>query len=198
MKKIGLRLRKGKPPFAPVSLGGGAVMRVRAATQTDVEEASARAKNDVMGLVAGSEAAATLACIFGEEFEVLGDQARIAAAAARLCEIYLVMQCQDGWDGVGIDDGSDDGEALSVPDPASIAMLLEDTSIRDAIMRAVNSAVHRVDAEKNASAVSLNGGAGIQTGAPIADATATPALSEGSLTETLASGADAPNSKTRH
>ena len=198
MKKPGLKLRRGKPPFVPVSLGGGAIIRVRAATQTDLEEAGARARNDVMGLVAGSEAAATLACIFGEEFEALGDAAKISAAAARLAEVHLVLACQDGWDGVGVDDGTDDGTVIERPDAASVAMLLEDTGIRTAIMRVVNSAVHEVVAEKNGSAALPNGGAAILTGAPTADAPATAAPSEDTSEATSELGADAQRSRTRH
>jgi hypothetical protein len=170
-----LKLRKGPPPYVPVALGGGAVVRVRAATQADVDHAAARAQRDLMGLVAGSEAGAVLAEVLGEDFRVdaLRDTARIAAAGERLSEIYLLLACQDGWSGIG----TQDGEPIAEPDPATLALLLNDPRRRARIVTVMNAAVHEETLEKNVSAASPNGGADTPTGAPTAAATASPAPS---------------------
>jgi hypothetical protein len=170
-----LKLRKGKPPFVPIALGGDAVMRVRAATQADVDHAAARAQRDLMGLVAGSEAGTVLTAILGDDFKVgaLSDTARIAAAGERLSEIYLLLACQDGWRGIG----NENGEPIEEPDPATIALLLNDPRRRARIVAVMNAEVHEEIFEKNASAASPNGGADIPTGAPPAAATASPAPS---------------------
>jgi len=170
-----LRLRKDKPPFVPVALGSDAVIRVRAATQADVDHAAARAGRDLMGLVGGSEAGAVLAAILGEDFKVgaLSDTARIAAAGERLSEIYLLLACQDGWSGVG----NEDGEPIEEPDPATLALLLNDPRRRARIAAVMNAEVHEETLEKNGSAASPNGGADTPAGAPPAAAAASPAHS---------------------
>ncbi len=191
-----LKLRRGKPAYVPVALGGGALIRVRPATQTDVENASARAQRDLMGLVAGSEAALPLAEILGDDFNLsaLEDTDRVVAAGSRLAELYIVLACQDGWSGIG----TEDGVPIDKPDPATLAMLLADPVRHSRIMGVVNSAVHEELEEKNGSAASLNGAAAIQTGVPPAGAPVNPVLSAALSMATLASAAVARKSRTRH
>jgi hypothetical protein len=190
-----LKLRKGKPPFVPVPLGGGAIIRVRAATQSDVEYASARATPLLAGLVAGAECAPALAGALGDDFNVdaLTDEARLRTAAVRLSEIYLVLACQDGWAGVGNEDGSE----ASAPDAATIALLLQDPVCRNKVMQVVNAAVHAEDEEKNASSASPSGGADIPIGALPADATPSPAPGAAASRATTASPAGARRSRIR-
>jgi hypothetical protein len=187
-----LKLRKGKPPFVPVALGGGATIRVRAATQTDVETASAQAQRDLMGLVAGSEAAGVLAAVLGDDFKVgaLQTPARTIAAGTRLSEIYLVLACQDGWSGVA----TEEGDPIAAPDAATIALLLADPMRRIAVLKVVNSTVHVEQAEKNASSASPNGAAGIPAGAPIAGSMASHALSGGPSPTSMVSPSGAQKS----
>ncbi|KAB2937395.1 hypothetical protein [Hyphomicrobium sp.] len=191
-----LKLRKGKPPFVPVALGESAWIRVRPATQTDVEFATAQAHPRLAELVAGSESAQALASVLGDDFElgVRLDAARLATAAARLTEVYLVLACQDGWCGIG----NEDGTPIEKPDTSSIALLLADPMYRDKIMRVINSAVHEETKEKNGSSASPSGGAGILAGAPAAGSGETPAPSGSPPTETSASAPDAPKSSTLH
>jgi hypothetical protein len=189
-----LRLRKGKPPYTAVDLGAGAIMRVRAATQGDVEFASARAQRALLGLAAGSAAASALQGVLGEEFslEALQHDAGMMTAASRLAEIYLVMSCQDGWDGV-VDD---DGTPIAAPTAATVALLLNDPVTRRAVIAAVNTRVHEEAAEKNVSAASPNGGAGIPDGAPTAARPENAAPAGSASSETMESQSSAPSGST--
>ena len=109
-----LRLGKSKP--RRVDLGGGAWIGLRPATQFDLDEVHAEVSRSLAGIVAGSEAADFLAGILGEDFNVDGlkDRDRLVAASIRLSEIYLVMACQSGWDGIV----TEDGKPLEAPEPA--------------------------------------------------------------------------------
>jgi hypothetical protein len=191
-----LKLRKGRPPFVPVDLGGGAVIRVRPATSADVEEAGARAQRDIMGFVAGSDAGDVLAEVLGDDFNVraLKDSPRVMPASARLAEVYLVLACHDGWSGIG----TEDGEPIPEPDAATLAMLLADPRHRYKIISVVNASLHEETAEKNVSDASPNGGAGIPTGAPTAGAAGSHAQPGSSSTATEANGSDARRSSTLH
>jgi hypothetical protein len=190
-----LKLKRGMPAFVPVALGGGAVIRVRPATQTDVEAAGAQAQRLLMGFVAGSEAGDVLAEVLGDGFNVgaLRETDRIVAAGSRLAEIYLVLACQDGWTGVG----TEDGEPIPAPDAATLAMLLADPVRRARIVAVVNAGLHEETAEKNASGASPNGGAGTPTGAPTAGGQGSPAP-PGSTSATGPNGSDALRSSTLH
>jgi hypothetical protein len=190
-----LKLRRGKPSHMPVALGGGAVIRVRPATQTDVEAAGAQAQRLLMGFVAGSEAGDVLAEVLGDGFTVgaLREADRIVAAGSRLAEVYLVLACQDGWTGVGTEDGT----PIPEPDAATLALLLADPVCRAKIVAVVNAGLHEETAEKNASSASPNGGAGTPTGAPTAGAPGNPAPSA-STSATGPIGPDAQRSSTLH
>lgn len=190
-----LKLRKGKPPFVPVVLGGNAWIRVRAATSMDVDMASARVQPLIMGVIAGSEKASAVAEVLGDDFSVdaLHDNALLGAAGTRLVQVFLVMACQDGWHGIV----GPDGEVIEKPSEALVADLLADPMRRDRIMRVVESAVHEEQAEKNASPASPNGGAATPTGAPPAAETGSPAPSADSSKESLASAAAARKSSLR-
>jgi hypothetical protein len=161
-----LRMRKGPPVYQEVALTETASIRVRPATQFDCEEASSRTSRDLAGLIEGSETAERVAALLGEEFDVAGlnDDARNAAAAQKLARVYLVMACNDGWQGVGLDDGT----LLEKPEPWSVAMLLSDPMICAGVMSVINARVHREDAEGNGLPASPNGGAGILDSAPSA------------------------------
>jgi hypothetical protein len=191
-----LKLRRGKPPFVPVALGGGAVIRVRAATQTDVEEAGARAERDLAGFVAGSDAGDVLAEVLGEDFNIgaLKDGARVMTASMRLAEVYLVLACQDGWAGIG----TEDGEPIPEPDAATLALLLADPQHRHRVMSVVNSALHEETEEKNASGASPSGGAGTPTGAPTAGAAGSLAQPGSSSKAATANGSAARSASTLH
>ena len=84
--------RKG---VAENPLGGGAWIDLRPATQFDVEKGQAEVSRALASIAAGGEAAELLSGVLGEDFEVeaLKDRARLEAAAMRLSEIYLVMEC---------------------------------------------------------------------------------------------------------
>lgn len=191
-----LKLRKGRPPFVPVALGGGAVIRVRTALQSDIDTASARAQRDLMGFVAGSDAADVLAQVLGDDFDVgaLKDNARVINASMRLAEVYLVLACQDGWSGIG----TEDGEPIPEPDAATLALLMADPDRRLKILSVVNASLHEETQEKNASDASPNGGAGTPTGAPTAGAAGSHAQPASPSTETTGDGSDAPRSNTLH
>jgi hypothetical protein len=191
-----LKLRKGKPPFVAVALCETAWIRVRPATQTDVEAASARARQVLTGLVAGAEAGQALVSVLGDDFDAdaLTDPVRLAAAASRLAEVYLVLDCQDGWAGIG----SEAGVPIETPDAGSIALLLADPVYSDKILRVINSGVHEEVREKNGSSASPSGGAGIPDGAPPAGSAAIAVPSASPPTETPASGPDAPRSSIAH
>jgi hypothetical protein len=190
-----LKIRKGKPPFVTVKLGQDAWMRVRAATSTDVDVASAKVQPLVMGMLAGSDALPALGLALGDDFnvEALKDPARLGAAVTRLTEVYLLLACQDGWTGI-VDE---DGTAIEKPCELSVAGLLSDPTLRHRIMAVVNAAVHAEEAEKNGSAASPPGGAGTPTGAPPAAGTATPAPSAALSTATSATAAAARRSSLR-
>jgi hypothetical protein len=189
-----LRLRKSAPAFIPVSLGGDAHIRVRPATQTDVEYATANAQRDLAGLLAGSEAGPVLAVILGEGFTIdaLRPGGSAAVACARLAEIYLTLRCQDGWRGVA----TEDGEPIAAPDAASLALLLADPVSREAVMRVINQRLHTEASEGNAFAASPSGGAAIPDGAPTAEPTAIPAPADSLLPETMEPEPVAPRWKT--
>ena len=130
-----LRLGKSKP--RRVDLGGGAWIVARPATQFDLDEVHAEVSRALAGIAAGSEAADFLAGVLGEDFNVDGlkDRDRLVAASIRLSEIYLVMACQSGWEGIV----TEDGKPLGAPEPASVALLLSDPAIRARVMAVVNS-----------------------------------------------------------
>lgn len=166
-----LQLRKPKRQRVP--LGGGAWIELRPATQFDVEKVQAEVSRALAGIVAGSEAAERLAGVLGEDFDVeaLKDRARLVAAATRLSEIYLVMECHSGWAGIVTEDGA----LLEVPDPASLALLLSDPASRKPIMDVVNARIHVEQAEGNGLPASPDGGAGAPATAPSAAPAASPA-----------------------
>ena len=118
----------------------------------------AEVSRSLAGIAAGSEAADFLAGILGEDFNVDGlkDRDRLVAASIRLSEIYLVMACQSGWDGIV----TEDGKPLEAPEPGSVALLLSDPAIRARVMAVVNSRIHVEQAEGNGLPASPNGGAG--------------------------------------
>ena len=166
-----LRLGKSKP--RRVDLGGGAWIEARPGTQFDLDEVQAEVSRALAGIAAGSEAADFLAGILGEDFDVDGlkDRDRLVAASIRLSEIYLVMACQSGWDGIV----TEDGKLLDAPEPASIALLLSDPVIRARVMAVVNSRIHVEQAEGNGLPASPNGGAGAHHTAPNAASVTNPA-----------------------
>jgi hypothetical protein len=166
-------LRLGKPKRRQVDLGGGAWIDVRPATQFDLDQVHADVSRSLAGIVAGGEAAEFLAGVLGEEFNVDGlkDRDRLVAASMRLSEIYLVMACQSGWDGIG----TEDGKPLGAPEPASVALLLSDPTIRARVMAVVNSRIHVEQAEGNVLPASPNGGAGAPDTAPPAGPATNPA-----------------------
>jgi len=152
-----IKLKRERPPFEVASLGGGAFMRLRPATSFEADQAAARVKHQLMGLVAGSEAAETLAGLLGPEFAVHGadglDAGALGAAAQFLANAELVMLCQDGWSGIA----DENGVAIPAPDIGSVALLLRDAIVRDKIMRVVERGIHEASAEKNAFAASRSG-----------------------------------------
>ena len=164
-----LRLGKSKP--RRVDLGGRAWIEARPATQFDLDEVHAEVSRSLAGVAAGSEAADFLAGVLGEGFNVDGlkDRDRLVAASIRLSEIYLVMACQSGWDGIV----TEDGKPLGPPEPASVALLLSDPAIRTRVMAVVNARIHVEQAEGNGLPASPNGGAG----APHTATSAVPATS---------------------
>jgi hypothetical protein len=166
-----LRLGKSKP--RRVDLGGGAWIVARAATQFDLDEVHAKVSRALAGIAAGSEAADFLAGVLGEDFNADGlkDRDRLVAASIRLSEIYLVMACQSGWNGII----TEDGKPLGVPEPASVALLLSDPAIRARVMGVVNSRIHVEQAEGNGLPASPNGGAGALHTAPSAVLATSPA-----------------------
>jgi hypothetical protein len=166
-----LRLGKSKP--RRIDLGGGAWIELRPATQFDLDEVHAEVSRSLAGIVAGSEAADFLAGILGEDFNVDGlkDRDRLVAASIRLSEIYLVMACQSGWDGIV----TEDGKPLDAPEPASVALLLSDPAIRARVMAVVNARIHLEQAEGNVLPASPNGGAGAPHTAPNAAPATSPA-----------------------
>lgn len=150
-------LRLSKPKRRQVDLGGGAWIELRPATQFDLDEVHAEVSRALAGIAAGSEAADFLAGVLGKDFDVDGlkDRDRLVAASIRLSEIYLVMVCQSGWDGIVIEDGN----PLGAPEPASVALLLSDPAIRSRVMAVVNSRIHVEQAEGNGLPASPSGGA---------------------------------------
>ncbi|MGD9924428.1 MAG: hypothetical protein AB7V13_23740 [Pseudorhodoplanes sp.] len=153
-------------------LGGGASIRVRPAQQADVDECSARAQRDMMGLVSGSESGALLSSIFGDGFsiEALSDPARVSAAAERLAEMHLVMTCNDGWSGIGTEDGA----PLDAPSPEYVLLLMNDPRCRRAVMDVINAVVHGESEEKKESPALRHGGAGDPAIATSAEGSASP------------------------
>jgi hypothetical protein len=166
-------LRLSKPKKRRVELGGEAWIMVRPATQFDVEKVQAEVSRALAGIAAGSEAADFLAGVLGEDLEVNGlkDRTRLIAAATRLSEIYLVMECQSGWAGIVTEDGA----VLEAPEPASVALLLSDPVTRAKVMAVVNARIHVEQAEGNGLPASPNGGAGAPATVPSAAGAASPA-----------------------
>jgi hypothetical protein len=168
-----LALTKGKPEAQRVLLGKDAWIEVRPATQFELEEAHANVSRMLAGIIAGSEAADALSGVLGDDFDVDGlkNRARLAAASARLADIYLVMACQEGWTGIGAEDGT----PFAQPEPWSVGLLLNDPMRRAAVMVVVNSSVHREIAEGEGLPASPHGGAGVRATAPNAAPAASPA-----------------------
>lgn len=166
-----IRLRK-RAPATRVPLGKDAWIDVRPATQFEVEEAFAKVKNSMAGIADGSAAAIVLASILGDDFNVgdLAVKTKFDTASDRLAEIYVVLSCQSGWAGVG----DEEGNVFAAPDAATIALLLNDSMIRQRIMKVVNAGVHLETAEGNGLPASQSGGAGTPDGAPGAGPMATP------------------------
>lgn len=148
-------------------------IKIRPATQFEVEETHAEVWQLLAGIAEGSDAAQTLGTILGEDFDVSGlaDRAKLNAAASRLAGIYLVMACQEGWWGIA-DEG---GKVFEKPEPATVALLLKDPGRNALIMAAINAGVHVETEEGNASPALPSGGAGIRDGAPPVGNPATPA-----------------------
>jgi hypothetical protein len=167
----------------PVALGGGAVFRVRPATSTDVDYAGARAQRDLAGFAAGSEAASILEPVLGDGFSVgaLKSADGLAAASVRLCEVYLVERCHDGWSGIA----TEAGEPIPMPDAGTIALLLADPIHRQRVMSVINAGVHEEAQEGNASAASPSGGAAIPDGAVDVRSLESPAPTESPSPETM-------------
>lgn len=168
-----LVLRKSRQEFERVALGGESFIKVRPATQADVDEVDARMKRDVAALIAGSEAAEQLYPIVGDEFDAerLRDGPFIVAVSYKLSCVYLVLKCQDGWEGIELEDGT----PLPKPEPWSVAMLLADPTSNDRVMKVVNRRLHMETQEGNGLAASLIGEAAIPAGAPTAARAASPA-----------------------
>lgn len=157
-------------------LGGDAIIRLRATTTFEVEEASARVARQMAAMIAGSADAARLATLI-PDFDIgdMADENRLAAVQRRLLLIDLVALCNDGWSGI-VD--ADDNPLPSPPEPAWIALLLDDPGMAAACERAVYARVHEEVAEGNALPASPHGGA--QAGnapAPTAVPVAPPAAS---------------------
>lgn len=149
-----LVLQRKSRAFIPVPLPGGASINLRTADSADFDVASSKAKRDMAGLLSGSEAGPVLAAALGDEFKIesLKDVDKIAAAAERLAQTYLVVECNDGWSGVELD-----GDAEPELNAGTVAILLDDPNIRQAIMEIVRAPIHRAVMEKNGSAASPDG-----------------------------------------
>lgn len=155
--------RYHNPPAVDVPLGGGASVRVRAATTMEVERASAEVSLLAQGLVTGAESAMTASVVLGEEFRSADftDMAWLTAAAKRLALLKLATKCCESWSGIGDENG------VELPlNEQNLALLLRDPKIARSISEAIEAPVHAEIAEKNAFTASLNGGA--VAGEPIA------------------------------
>lgn len=174
---MGMRLRKGPAPFAPVALLGGASIRLRAASAAEVDEAATRAGEYVGALFLGGQAADALAAL-APQFDLkalaalaaqaqattgAGEPLRVAlnlkTSVERLVEWLMLVElaavCHDGWKGVSDEDGGD----IAVPDIGSLALLLQDQVLRERVSARIYSSVHEEISEGNASAASPNGAA---------------------------------------
>jgi hypothetical protein len=160
---MGLRLvRPAGAAAVDVRLHGGAVWRLRAATSIDVEVARAESARQFAGIMAGSDAVRALAATFGDLFtfgDPLDDPRRLAAMTL-LAEVNLALACSQGWSGVY----DADGAAIAEPDAGSVALLLSDPVEAAKVRRVLNAGLHAEHDEKNASAASPTGGAGVGTG----------------------------------
>lgn len=202
-RKRALRLRRGVT-YQEVPLGGDSVIRLRPATRFDLEEAGALVARDFAAIVLGDDAAARVAAVLGPDFDRDGtlfpaikaaeaaqadaeaepalpaQNVAYVAASKFLGDIHLVMACQGGWDHFELVECDGDNQTvtpLDRPEPWSIALLLRDPVLHDAMFKVINSRVHAEIAEGEGLPVSPVGGAGIPAGAPTADGSAKPAPS---------------------
>lgn len=151
-----LKIGKGKPKAAPVVLADGAVVWVRPATSLEVEVASTRARDIVIGLAAGQAASMTAADLLGEDFAGVdfADKHWAEAVVSRLITVELAVVCTERWSGL-VDEAGDDLPLSR----GALTLLMQDPKYSELICNAINSVVHQEYAEQKKSQASPSGGA---------------------------------------
>ena len=163
----GMKLRKKKPPFVAVMLRGGAAIRLRAATSSEIEAAASQAGEQLAGIMLASDQAARLAALLpgfdlgpladlaqmpgGERRALLADiglRGRFDALRDRLMLTDLICRCHDGWSGVR----DDDNVEIPAPEPGAVSWLLEDMTLLQRCSDAIYAGVHTEAVEGNAFA----------------------------------------------
>jgi hypothetical protein len=142
-----LKLRSSAAPIIPVSLPGGALWRLRAATTFEVDGAIAESTRVLAGLRAAGECAEQAAAILGEEFrgaDFLEDK-WLAAAAEQLAIIMLADACTESWHGMG----DEAGNPIEKPAREHVVIALRDPVICRSVKAALYAGVHAEQAEKN-------------------------------------------------
>lgn len=141
-----LELSEGPLRARDVSLGGGAAIKIRPATDFEIRRARAAVMHQLAGLMASQDAAAIAVKALGEAYTDADfskpEWQTSAMEALALGE--LVFLCQSGWSGIKFK-----GEIVERPTRELIGLLLRDHNIARAAEAAVNAAVHAEQAEGN-------------------------------------------------
>ncbi len=155
----------------PVALGGGATILLRRATQMDVAACFAKARHEVLAFVKPESGDLLAQILPGFSVGAMDDPATVDAVVEMFSMMHLVMQCHDGWSGIG----DENGNPIEAPVREYVLLLLNDPVAFAAIDGFFKLRLFDEVQEKKTSPVSPDGGAGIQTTAPNAGASASDA-----------------------
>jgi hypothetical protein len=163
-----LVLKKPDGRAEAVALGAGAAINLRRATQMDVGACYAQARQEVLAF-AQPESGGLLAQILpGFSVDAMAEEATVNAAIEMFALMHLVMQCNDGWSGIG----DETGAPIAVPVREYVLLLLNDPAAFAAIDNFFKRRLYDEVLEKKGSPVSQSGGAGIRATAESVGASA--------------------------
>jgi hypothetical protein len=133
--------------FAAVPLVGGVSLLVRPAKFEEYQQVAAEIAPSIAALIAGSDAAAALVPLLGDDFDVAEmTPARATGAGDKLALIELLLMCAGDIQGelIGTDDNT-----LPWPDKGTAALLLSDVAIARRLRAAIEASIHEEVAEGN-------------------------------------------------
>jgi hypothetical protein len=183
---MAIKLTRGRPKARCVEIDAGSdvepirkpvALWLRPATYPESIEAAERISPMIVALREGSDAAAEIASLLGEEFAgVVVEPAKLAAAAQKLALMELVALCCERVEGELLDDQD---RPIGEVDAAIAGLLVRDPVIARKLRDVIEGPLYEVLAEKNGLAASPSGGAAARTIAPNVEQPALPAPAAG-------------------